>query len=67
MIEMAPTGMTTKNHWSQVGAGCMMPMATTFWGDAMGDNIPPMFEAKAIPIITALDMFESEGNVRSMG
>lgn len=66
-IEMAPTGMTMKNHCNHVGSGCMMPIATTFCGDAMGESMPPIFDARAMPMITAFDMFESDGRVRNMG
>jgi hypothetical protein len=38
-----------------------------FWGEAMGDSMPPMFEARAIPKMSALDMSESEGRFRSIG
>lgn len=66
-IDTMPTGITTKNHWPQVGAGSMIPSATMFWGEAIGESIPPMLEARAIPIITALDMLESVGRLRSIG
>ena len=38
-----------------------------FWGEAIGESIPPMFEASAIPRMTALDMLESDGKLRSIG
>lgn len=33
----------------------------------MGESIPPIFEARAIPRMTALDIGESDGKLRSMG
>ncbi|KAK5635887.1 hypothetical protein RRF57_011599 [Xylaria bambusicola] len=62
-----PTGMTMNSHWPHVGGGSMMPNATTFCGDAIGDSMPPMLEASAIPMMTALDMFEPCGRLRSIG
>lgn len=66
-MEMIPTGITMKNHWPHPGSGTMIPMATTFCGDAMGLSMPPILDARAIPISTALHIFESEGRFRSMG
>lgn len=42
-------------------------MAMRFCGEDIGDAAPPMFEANAIPIISALDIFESDGKFRRMG
>ncbi len=51
------TGMDTENHASQLG-GCppidMRSIANMFWGDAMGDVIPPTLEASAMPMTRAL-------------
>jgi len=66
-MDTTPTGMTMKNHCGHVGAGVMMPMATTFCGEAIGESMPPMLDARAMPMITAFDMFESGGRVRSIG
>jgi len=66
-IEIMPTGMVTKNHVTHDGCGCIIWRATIFCGEAIGDNIPPMLEASAIPMITAFDIGESEGRLRSMG
>lgn len=38
-----------------------------FCGDAIGESIPPMFEARAIPRMRALDISESAGRLRSIG
>lgn len=38
-----------------------------FWGDAMGDAIPPMFAARAMPRIRARENLESEGRFRRRG
>ncbi len=44
-----------------------MSIAIRFWGDAIGESIPPILEERAIPRIKAFDMFESDGRLRSMG
>ena len=33
----------------------------------MGESMPPMFEARAMPRMRALDIWESEGRLRNMG
>jgi len=38
-----------------------------FCGDAMGESIPPIFEASAMPRMRALDIGESDGRLRSIG
>lgn len=55
-IEMTPTGMAIKNQMPQEGCGDMIDRATIFWGEAIGDSMPPMFDAKAIPRIRAFDI-----------
>ncbi len=62
-----PTGRATKNHVPHDGGGCMISRATIFCGDAMGESIPPILEASAMPRMRALDICESEGRLRSMG
>lgn len=66
-IEMIPTGMVIKNQVAQDGAGFIMASANMFCGDAIGESMPPILEANAMPRIKALDMFESAGRLRSMG
>jgi len=66
-MEMMPTGSAMKNQISHDGGGFMISRATMFWGDAIGESIPPMLEASAMPRIRALDMGESEGRLRSIG
>jgi hypothetical protein len=38
-----------------------------FCGEAMGESIPPTLEDRAMPMMRALDMLESEGRLRSIG
>ena len=66
-MEMMPTGNAMKNQVPQVGGGFIIWMATMFCGDAIGESIPPMFDASAMPRMRALDICESEGKFRSMG
>lgn len=66
-IEIMPTGNATKNQVPQEGGGFMIWRATMFWGEAMGESIPPTLEARAIPRMSALDIWESDGRLRSMG
>jgi hypothetical protein len=44
-------GIETRNHWTHVGDGFIIPIAIMFWGDDIGDANPPTFEASAIPRI----------------
>lgn len=66
-MEMIPTGRAMKNHVSQDGSGSIIWRATMFCGDAIGESMPPMLEARAIPRMSALDIWESEGRLRSIG
>ena len=66
-IDIMPTGRVTKNHVIHDGCGCIIWRAMIFCGEAIGESIPPMLEARAIPMMTALDICESEGRLRSMG
>lgn len=61
------TGMETANHWNQEGGGCMLPMATTFCGDEIGEAIPPTLAAIAIPMIKALAYVDFGGWLRRIG
>lgn len=38
-----------------------------FWGEAIGEAAPPMFDARAMPRIRALGKLESVGRLRSSG
>jgi hypothetical protein len=38
-----------------------------FWGEAMGESMPPILEARAMPRMRAFDICESEGKLRSIG
>ena len=62
-----PTGREMKNQISHDGPGSIISRATMFSGDAIGESIPPMFEASAMPRMRALDIWESEGRLRSIG
>jgi hypothetical protein len=67
IMEMMPTGRAMKNQMSQDGLGSIIWMAKMFCGDAIGESMPPMFEARAMPRINALDICESDGRLRSIG
>ncbi len=62
-----PTGRAMKNQISHDGPGSIISRATMFCGDAIGESIPPMLEASAMPRMRALDIGESEGRLRSIG
>jgi len=66
-MDMMPTGRTMKNQTPQDGCGSMMSSATMFCGEAMGESIPPILEARAMPRMRAFDICESEGRFRSIG
>lgn len=66
-MEIIPTGKAIKNQVPQEGCGDMMERATIFCGEAIGESIPPTLEASAMPRISALDIWESDGRFRSMG
>ena len=66
-IEMMHTGRATKNHTSQLGSGFMFCSAMIFCGDAIGEAIPPMFEARAIPRTSALENLDSAGRFLRSG
>jgi hypothetical protein len=61
------TGKAMKNQMPQDGSGFMFWSAIRFWGEAMGDAAPPMFDARAIPRSNALVMLESAGRLRRIG
>lgn len=61
------TGNAMTNHWPHEGCGSMAPMAIMFWGEAIGEAIPPTLDARAIPKIRALMNWEPLGNVLNNG
>ena len=66
-MEIMQTGRATKNHLPQLGCGRMFWRAMMFCGEAMGDAAPPMFAARAMPRIRALEKLESDGRLRRSG
>lgn len=66
-MEVEATGMDTANQPSQEMGGFMYSRAMRFCGDEMGDAIPPMLDARAIPRMSALEKDDLEGSVRRMG
>ena len=66
-MEMMQTGRATKNQTSQLGSGDMFSKAMMFCGEAIGEAAPPIFEARAMPRMRALEKLESEGRLRSRG
>ena len=45
------SGRETANQLPQEGAGVMYETVMMFWGDEMGEAIPPTLAARAIPMI----------------
>jgi hypothetical protein len=60
-------GRATKSQAAQLGSGLIFCSAMMFCGDAIGEAIPPMLEARAMPRIKAFENLESEGKLRSIG
>ena len=50
-MQRTETGIATMNHVVHDGVGFIIPIDMMFCGDAIGEDIPPMFEANAIPKI----------------
>ena len=46
-IEMIFTGIAMKNQTAHEGCGDMIASAMIFCGEAMGESMPPTFEARA--------------------
>lgn len=67
MLPTIHNGIATKNHSAHEGGGFIFWMATTFWGEEMGDAIPPRLDESAMPIIKHEPNVESTGSVRKMG
>lgn len=65
--EMIQTGRAMKNQMPQLGSGRMFCRAIMFCGEAIGDAAPPIFAARAIPRISALEKLESDGRLRRSG
>jgi len=66
-IDMMQIGSAMKNHTPHEGCGRIFWRAMIFWGEAMGEAAPPMFEASAMPRIKALENSESDGRLRRSG
>lgn len=66
-IDIMQIGRATKNQLPQLGGGFMFCRAMMFWGLAIGEAIPPMLEASAIPRINAFENWESDGKFRNIG
>lgn len=54
MMETMHRGSETASHSAQLGAGFMLPIAIMFCGDEIGVDMPPMFEASAMPSTSIL-------------
>lgn len=67
IIQIMPTGRAIKNHTPQEGWGVIIAKAMMFCGEAIGESMPPILDAKAMPSINAFDIGESAGKLRSMG
>lgn len=66
-MDIMQIGKVTKNQAPQLGSGCMFSNAIMFCGDAIGEAIPPMHEARAIARTRALENSESGGRFRRIG
>mmetsp|Transcript_21687 Transcript_21687/g.55213 ORF Transcript_21687/g.55213 Transcript_21687/m.55213 type:complete len:359 (-) Transcript_21687:980-2056(-) len=67
---MTATGSATANHASQEGglpSMDMRSMAKMFWGDEIGEVIPPMLEARAMPMTRDLAKGVLTSMVRRIG
>ena len=61
------TGKATKNQIPHEGAGRMFCNAIMFWGEAIGEAMPPKLQASAMPRIRAFEKLESVGRLRRSG
>lgn len=66
-MQSTDTGMATINHVVHEGVGFIIPIDMMFCGDAIGEDIPPMLEAKAIPKINDFAYLQFLGNVLNRG
>lgn len=66
-IDAEATGMETANHPSQEIGGFIYSRAIKFWGDEIGEAIPPMLDAKAIPRMSDFEKGDFAGRVRRIG
>ena len=66
-IEIMQTGSAMKNQMPQLGSGRIFCKAIMFCGEAIGEAAPPMFAARAMPRISALEKLESDGRLRRSG
>ena len=67
VMDKMQTGNATKNQAPQLGAGRMFCKAMMFCGLAIGEAIPPILDAKAIPRMSALENLDSEGRFLNIG
>lgn len=65
--EVNETGIETLNQPIQEMGGFMYSSAMRFCGDEMGEAIPPMLEARAMPRMSAFENGDLDGRVRRMG
>lgn len=65
--QMSDTGIETANQPNHEIGGFMYSSAMRFCGDEIGEAIPPMFDARAIPRMRAFANGESRGRVRRIG
>lgn len=63
----AETGIATANHDSHDRGGSMYSKAIRFCGEEMGDDWPPMLDARAMPRMRGLLNDDLGGKVRRIG
>lgn len=61
------TGMATANQESHPRGGSMYSSAIRFCGDEIGEDWPPMFDARAMPRISDFENVDLGGSVRKIG
>ena len=66
-IEVEATGIEPANQPNQEIGGFMYSRAMRFWGEEIGEAIPPMFEARAIPRMSDFEKGDLAGRVRRIG
>lgn len=66
-IEVEATGIETANQPSHEMGGFIYSNAIKFCGEEMGEAIPPIFDASAIPRMSDLEKGDFAGSVRKIG